>query len=280
MRMDNAGRYNNPETELERGYKKALTEAPKIVMSDFLGFYGEEEVARDEAFAINREKDWMAKYTPIEGENYFLAKAFEGVVCSKTKKWYGENSEAKLASSHDDTLHGADVILSFHNEKKETFSVGVDVTLSKGHVEKFKKIKEEIEKGTLGTIKYFDSQEGGKEKVPHVVIGVEGTEAKNMNTDWLEGKESLNTHWASYEFIVQILIQLHAFKEYAKTERNKEAVGIYERGIHAIHPFLEMTKKHTRDMASGGAYTLKIIENLKEAGIFFDLKEAVKILKK
>jgi hypothetical protein len=278
--MDDAGLFNKSESEAEKGYKKALAEAPRVRMSDFKDLYGEETIKKEEILAEEEEKK-IINSSPDVREAYFLAKAFEGIVCSKTKEWYGENAEAKLASPYDDAMHGADILLSFRDEEaKEVFSVGVDVTMSKGHVQKFKSIRKEIEEGTLGIIKYFDPREGEKEKIPHVVIGIEGGEAKKMNGEWLEGKDSLNTHWASYEFIVQMLIQLHAFREYAKTERNKEAVHIYDRSIEALQPFFEKTKNNTRDMTSAGAYTLKIIENLKEAGIFFDLKEAIQIMKK
>lgn len=279
--MDNVGLFNKPESEAEKGYKKALAEAPRVRMDDFISLYGEEVVKKEEAIAEEEEKKIINSSSPDVRETYFLAKAFEGIICSKAKEWYGENADAKIASLYDDTMHGADILLSLRDEEaKEIFSVGVDVTMSKGHVEKFQSIRKEIEEGTLGIIKYFDPKEGEKEKIPHVVVGVEGGEAKKMNGEWLEGKESLNTHWASYEFIVQMLIQLHAFREYAKSERNKEAVRIYDRSIEALQPFFEKTKNNTRDMASAGAYTLKIIENLHEAGIFFDLKEAIQIMKK
>src|SRR5690606_16988956 len=80
-------------------------------------------------------------------------------------------------SEFDDYINGVDLVLEYQRAENPAshIGLGVDVTFSNNLDKKLTRIKEEIAKGTLASIKYFDSPNshvrGQLKQVPRGVVG-------------------------------------------------------------------------------------------------------------
>lgn len=266
-------------TDIEPGYEKALKNVPPINPEDFSEVFSVPEIKKDIEESERKEKEYRERETFEEKENYKFATVLEAIICDSATDWYGERVTAKKAAKPDDFERHVDVVLQIEGEESggDAFAVAVDVTFGKSQLEKLLQIKKEIEEGSLGEIKYFDPKKGKRQKVPHVVIGAKKDAIAEMNGMWVEEDESLKTHWAAYEFLAQMLIELHIFKEHARTEKNKEAEKIYGESSDTIRELLSEMKKKTKT-ASAGEYTRELLMNLQAAGFVCDFGEIAKLL--
>ncbi|MDP3726197.1 MAG: hypothetical protein Q8R36_03290, partial [bacterium] len=165
--------------------KRALIEARRILEqnkinpSDFRDIFNPNKIAEDLAYVEDMERVF-AEIGTLEGrEAKKLALIFEGVFHTGAHKykWLGNGVRVIKTSDVDDLRNGVDGIIEFQKEGSATerLAIGVDVTYSNQLREKFKKIKESIERGELSTIEYFHSGgfKGKLSDIPRVVVGVE-----------------------------------------------------------------------------------------------------------
>lgn len=256
-------------SELERGkdyihpaVKNAHRIAEKMLKEnavdpkDFTALYGTENIARDIAYAEKREREFSRDAHKV------YAEVLEAILYDQIElsDWFGANARTIKTSFFDDIVNGSDLILELEDIKK-TFShlsLSVDVTFGTStETKKFSAIKDKIDAGTLGTIKYFHSEKGGfrdeLSKVPQVVIGVEKDMVIQLSGLWAgehgrnrEGNLKLATHPVQRIIFTEILLELRAFKEYAEATGKNALVPIYEKDILALEDILR--KRPLMDM--------------------------------
>ena len=262
--------------EIEEGYEKALKIIEKFLIhiEDFKGkgFYKDSDIESDIDYVKRYEKK-DEECPEKEKLQKKLATILEVIFCYKASIWYGKDVLIKKSSAVDDMRYKIDLIMEFLDKSSDNIlALGIDCTFGqscKSQIEKFKNIKDEIEKGELAEIKYFDPKEGGRQKIPHVIVGTTEDNLLEMNGLFLENEKELDSNSTSAEFLLQILLQLYAFREYAG-KREKELNKIYTNSFNMVkQEFFKI--KERLDKRKVDKYFGVILGNLNEAGFFFDL---------
>lgn len=244
--LEGASRLEQKEDYVNPAVRTAHRTAEKMLNNDavdprnFITLYGEENVARDLAYVEKRE----AGFTRDANEVY--AKVLEAVLYDQIELsgWFGPKARTIKTSLFDDIANGSDLILEL--EKLSHLSLSVDVTFgTTTEDKKFLEIKEKIDAGTLGKIKYFDSESGGLSKVPQVVIGVEKDVVIQLARLWMgehgrneEDSAKLAAHPIQRVILTEILIQLITFKKYAEQTGKESLVPIYQKNINVLEDIL------------------------------------------
>ena len=112
---------------------------------------------------------------------------------------------------------------------------------------KFAYIKEHIDHGTLGEVKYFHSDRqhftGRKQKVPQVVIGVEIERVQELGLLWMNRRNrELGEHPVQMVILEEIALQLRTFADYARQGGKDDLVLIFEKELRKIHELLAEKK--------------------------------------
>ena len=107
--------------------------------------------------------------------------------------------------------------------------MGLDVTYRKDLIPKLEKVRDEVEAGTLTTIRYFYSPKrkirGEQREVPRVIAGVSSAHAKELGRLWLERKnKQLSEHPVQIIFLEEIEAQLAASLKIAEKRKHAHAI--------------------------------------------------------
>ncbi|MEY2664422.1 MAG: hypothetical protein RIT04_230 [Candidatus Parcubacteria bacterium] len=234
----------------------ALKKAEKILSDpidpeDFRDIYGE-NVDRDIAYVADMEEKFeLNKHESPQSERNEerakIAKIFEAIVFqhAELSNWFGESAQTVQASRFDDIANGVDTIVEFEDgNSAHHLALAVDVTTSRTILEKFDRIRTEIDAGKLTEIKYFVSEKldlrGHKANVPRVVIGADRQTIYNVVNAWLaEDKKALAEHPIQIKILMEIDAQLKAFKTYCETIGAHDLATVYEKGIRIIGEIME-----------------------------------------
>lgn len=263
---------------VEHAYTKALKlfEGAEINPNDFTKIYTEDEIARDIG-AVERKE---AKFILDANKKY--AEVLEAIMCYQIGHgdWFGENVSAIKSSKYDDYFNGSDLILELTNlnEQLSHLSLSVDVTFGTAtEEEKFKNIKENIDRESLGEIKYFHLGKEGPQKkltqVPQVVIGVEksrivelaGLWSDNSTTATLRDRneESLKNHPIQNVILSEMIYQLTVFRNYAENTGKKSLLPHYDKNLLILEDIRrEKGVVSTGDLRNDGVY-VAIRESMK-----------------
>lgn len=162
--------------------------------------------------------------------------------------WLGSQTECYKASKYDDLLNGVDDVLEITDaDSGKHMFLAVDITKSTrtGLLNKFTRIREEIDAGVLGEVKYYKNADGqtGLKGVVHVVIGLDRDHSVELARLWAEGgkKKELAAHPAQITLLNEILLQLRAERDYAKN--TEKPVKPFEDLIAVIEKILESPEK-------------------------------------
>lgn len=194
--------------------------------------YGTEEIERDIAYVARREASFE------RDANTPFAEIFEGIVFEQGEQsdWFGKNARTIKTSRYDDIVNKADLLVELEHQDGATpspLSLAIDVTFSTREEpldKKFALIQENIDKGTLGSIKYFTSEgidfHGALRRVPQVVIGTERDTVGRLAYEWMrEDKKARNeffrTHPIQNLILAEMKEELAAFRAYAKASGNE-----------------------------------------------------------
>lgn len=212
---------------LDRVYQKVenIIKDDRIDIDGFQDLYGEGQVKRDKEYVekMNGKFDQESNYK--DKENKKIATIFEGIIGEQAElsEWLGSDINTIFATEYDDIVNGIDIIAEFSENKTEFSHLGlaVDATYSNQFSEKILKIKENIKKGKLATIKYFESSDmdfkGQLSQIPRVVIASDFKTVIELVELWDTGKkEDLANHPIQFQILEQIIMQLKTFKEYAQ----------------------------------------------------------------
>lgn len=144
---------------------------------DFQGVegYTDKEIKEDLAYVEESEKHFVRndKTEPEKLEARKLGAIFERILHEQAEMgdWLGPNAVTIKTSKFDDYKNGVDDVVEFQEEELEAsyLALGIDATIGGDSVSKFRRIKEEIDAGQLGGIKYFYSEHTGiKGRLPNV----------------------------------------------------------------------------------------------------------------
>ncbi len=216
---------------------------------DFEDLYSEEAVKNDLEEVRSWEKKFEEEDTFEQKEARRLARIFESIIYDQGERalWFGESAQTIKTSRYDDIKNGIDLIVEFLKDESHSslLALAVDVTLTSDAEkirEKLEKIKKNIDKGRMGTIKYFKSEtfslRGEKTNVPKVVIGVDYRTFIEVIDLWTQSflqKSTANAHKKLAEHHIQFILlneislQLEEFKKYAQKKNQNKIVEEYEK---------------------------------------------------
>ncbi len=235
--------------DAEKMHQKAekLIEESRINEEDLRGLYGE-QVSSDITRVARLEKQFSSRENGETAEMKKVADIFEALIldCGELSNWLGENAFTIKTSRFDDYVNGIDMVIEFRDEEALSASylgVAADVTFTSDPAKKFERIREHIDKGELGKVKYFTSEHmniaGQLSKLPEVVIGASKKTVMELAELWLERKqEELAKHYAQVMVLRQIKDQLETFSLYAGSVGQDEAANIYGSRLTTIENIL------------------------------------------
>ena len=219
---------------------KEEMEPEQLNLEDFRGSedYTDKEIEKDSAY-IQKSEDFFERNDTKEPEKLEARKlglVFEWIMHRQAElgNWLGPNAVTIKTSKFDDFKNGVDDVVEFQGGESETshLALAIDTTIGGDSVSKLRRIKEEIDAGQLGEIKYFYSEhtnfKGRLTNVPRVVIGVDGTTIGELTNLWMSGdKKALNTHKIQFQILKEIILQAETFRDYALRIGKDGVAGVY-----------------------------------------------------
>lgn len=256
--------------DLERRFREAdrsLNEY-RIDMDTFRELYGAEAVDRDRSKVNHIKEKFLKTKTPEDIEAKKLAVIFEAVFSEQAElsNWLGENSTVIPTCEYDDIINSVDAIAEFSEEEKspQHLGLGIDVTYRKYLHEKFKKIKENIDRGTLAEIKYFHSGSlnftGKLSQIPRVVVLAKRETVKEL-VELQEGKKkkALADHFIQFQILEEIIMQLETYREYALRIGKQDIAKKFEMARRIISEIYQKKKE-----ASAGSHNDGSVDIIKQ----------------
>ncbi|HEX2792314.1 MAG TPA: hypothetical protein VHO23_01180 [Candidatus Paceibacterota bacterium] len=235
---------------MANAYEKARNEVLSnpdyaILESDFAEVYSADTIAEDVALTERLEKKFESNQTPQEANAKKIADTLEAIVLmqSEMSNWLGDATTLK-ASRYDDFVNKTDMLAEWHSPEdgSRILALAVDVTFGKATMEKkLQAIKDEIDSGKLGSIKYFKDERGDfigkRNNVPRLVIGMSQPVVEDLARLWLNNDtKALAAHPAQRVILDEIYIQLSAMLEYANRTGKPEAAMAYKQALATIQP--------------------------------------------
>jgi len=230
------------ETErqiIELAYPKALEviKSDEINPEDFKNCKGYKDgaIKMDLDFVARQEDRFSKRELPEQEKARKLAIIFEAIIHEQAElsDWLGQDVITKKASRYDDYNNGIDTIAEFAHPKGNLV-LAIDVTTA-NPTKKLEGIKNDIDKGTLSHIKYFESSD---EKfkghfrgiAPKVIVGAEHRAVLRLASMWLKNeKKELGAHYMQLQILDEIVAQLDVFMRYADKIGQKNLGNIYEK---------------------------------------------------
>ena len=237
---------------MHHAYEKATNEVLSnpdyaIQESEFTGgehsVYDAHTVAADIELGNRRKKEYVEKQTPFEANSQRIADVFEAITLmeSEQSNWLG-NVTTIHTSRYDDYVNKVDLLAEWQTPESgsQLLALGVDVTFGTSKIgNKIAAIKEEIDRGKLGSIRYYKDSRGDfmgtRNNVPRTVIGISQPIVEQLAGLWMNGdKKSLGEHPIQRAITGQIAVQLNAVREYALARGNHAAAQAYEQPLAII----------------------------------------------
>lgn len=174
--------------------------------------------------------DLKTRFGETESQEYKLAKSLEAALYERvnSSKWFGERARMILPSEYDDIVNGVDGVVEFQEKMgaRSYLGLAVDVTYSHDPSKKFEKIKERIDEGRLGFVKYFRSTdqvfEGRLNNLPRAVVALNAADATRLVRDWETGATAENSELRQV-ILYQLKLQLEAYQAYAESLEKMDA---------------------------------------------------------
>ncbi len=219
----------------------------------FIGHYGKENVMNDMREVKRLENIFSQNNSPAQKEALKAAEVFEAIVLDQAElnEWLGPNVTVLKTSKYDDVKNGVDMVAEWQDKDSESqvLALAVDVTFSKIQMEnKFHKIRAKIDKGQMGTIKYFktedDSFTGTRGNVPQVVIGVSKKTVRELAGLWMRrDNKALAEHPVQRAILDEIVGQLRNVIEYANARNQSKVADSYRKALRTVENMIKDKKK-------------------------------------
>jgi hypothetical protein len=237
---------------MNKAYEKAQSEVltnPEYVIqeSEFCQgdrpVYSPQEVASDLAYADRVEKDFESSKSEHGRNSKKIGETFEAMMLmqSEMANWLGNATTMKTAR-YDDYKNKIDMISEWHSPESgsQILSLAVDVTFGASTIaKKMYSIKEEIDRGELGLIRYFKDSRGDfmgtRRNVPRTVVGISQPVVEELAGLWVNNENrKLGDHPVQRVITGQIYSQLLAMRNYAMARENHVATQSYEQALAII----------------------------------------------
>lgn len=215
----------------------------EIKPETFVGLYGEDILKRDAEEVAKLEKSFVQSPSKIYGD------ILEAVACEhgELSEWFGPKSQVIKTARFDDYKNKIDMIVETETENQQFshLALGIDVTFgSKDLRKKFDAIKNNIDKGRLGQVKYFHSDRqnftGRLRKVPQVVVGVEIDKVNELGLLWMNRRnKELSEHPVQITLLEEAALQLQTFAQYARDIGREDLSLILDRGFQKINELIQ-----------------------------------------
>jgi len=223
--------FDSPQLQAAYEAITKTLEGKRISERAFSSLYGD-AVTSDIATGRNLQAGNELTRTERGRREKSTADLLEGLIHNGVNEgqWFGENAKAFPASIFDDYVHGIDQIIRFSYSETASHSylgLAMDVTSSNPGIvyEKVEAIKVKIDKGELGTIKYFSDGSGfrgSSDKVPQVVVGIEPERVEALALSYQADADSFKKNPAQMLFLMQIIRQMKTFKTYTANSAERK----------------------------------------------------------
>ncbi len=260
------------EADFEKAFEKAEKELREdaIKMTDFENFYGREELERDLAYVDRRETSFKERSLPEDERSQKHSLIFEAIFHTQAElsDWLGPDAMTFKASRYDDIVNGVDEIIEFNPPKEDPshLALAIDVTYSNTVTEKLERIKREIEEGRLTGLKYFNPKEGGLDKTPRVVVGVDFQTLQELTDLWMErDNDALYCHPVQLLILDQIQLQLETFRKFALENGQENLAEAYKETLNKIKSITKTKIELRRELSwdkSGNPVFLAVSRSL------------------
>lgn len=167
---------------------------------------------------------------------------FEAIIHDQiySNYWLGANTESIKTAEFDDVKNGIDEILEIKTKPHAASYLGlaIDVTHGDDLANKMERAKQEILKGKMATLKYFNGPDfkGTMKNVPRVVIGVDRKMLMELIDLWVNKKnKSLADHPVKYLIIEEVARQLGSFQKFAEKNGQIEIVNKIKTVFEAVN---------------------------------------------
>lgn len=225
--------------------------AYSIQENEFAHVYGEERIQGD----IAKTKQLALKFQNGQSQRVknakIIAEVLEAIILehAELSEWLGGAHTLK-AARYDDFINKTDMVAEWYSagDGSRILALAVDVTFGVTTVaDKLEAIKNEIDSGTLGSIRYFRDVRGDfmgtRNNIPRVVIGVRQETVEELAALWVKGdKKTLGTHPIQRLLIAEIREQLEQMHAYAKRRGNERVAEAYVPSLSIIRT-LEVEKR-------------------------------------
>lgn len=164
-----------------------------------------------------REEEAMKNDSLEQKLNYVRVKIFEALLGTVMELYWMPEAFITETSDYDDWRNGADAVLEMG-----LFKTIIDFTCQRDKEKLNEKIQgalSKIDRGELGSVKYFISQVDKRKhaliRLPIIIIGLSATTVRELLSLYQAGrKKELENHWVKSAIAEEILAQIKKFKEY------------------------------------------------------------------
>lgn len=165
--------------------------------------------------------------------------------------WFGDDARTIKTSRYDDLVNGVDLIVEFKESVDQYLHMGLAVDVTFGETKlrlKIEKIKQEILRGGLASIIYFESErsnyKGLYKNLPRVVIGVDRSHLMDLARIWVDDtrKTEFTTHPAQKLILRQVSQQLMTFSRFAEEHGQSQIAAVYQKQLAVIQRHLAQKK--------------------------------------
>ena len=262
--------------KLEELYQYARlgeAEGDRVQEDDFNDIYSAEDIAHDRAYVAGRKKQAAEELARLpddarhgQEEARKLAYLMEVMLVKAGElwNWFGSAAHTKLASEYDDWHNGVDAIVEFEADPSKYLALAVDFTLPRGSQSKIRGIKEDIDRGHMAEVKYFDpeSEAGGLKNLAKVVVSCDVATLLDAAVLWKKEKKSKEEKLALVRHPIQVIIlreiqaQLAAFRDYARETGKKKFDALYTDNLAMIDAIIgeKEEEKIMADPEQDGAF--------------------------
>jgi hypothetical protein len=240
---------------------KEILKRTQIDERDFTDVYGSDVVDKDREYVEKRNSEFKQSREGEEGEaqeNFKLATIFEAIVVV-AREWFGKNCQTFKTADFDDIANGVDVIAKLDRKEEAPSSapigIAIDVTYHKEFEDKIDRIRNEIEKGKMSSVKYFGPH--GKNKGPEspeivrAVIGASKETVIGLAETLIAATKNpkiLFENQFQFQALDEIIYQLKAYEAYAKSIGRDFVAEKYGRTLSQIR---EIKKERSESLTDG-----------------------------
>src|SRR5690606_659085 len=123
----------------------------------FSDLYSEEIIKRDKKATEEALRNFNEKNSEEDKQAKILADIFEAIIFDQGEmsEWFGKNVTTVKTSKYDDIVNGIDAILEFEEKQRRShLALGIDATYQTFADQKIDRIRNRIERGEMGKVKY------------------------------------------------------------------------------------------------------------------------------